>query len=71
MGKCRFFVESCGVCRILINTKCTENCKFRKTNDEFYEGIRHAEDILRRKGLVACKVSNLDGEEIMTTRKAR
>lgn len=71
MSKCRFYVESCDVCGILINTKCTENCKFRKTNVEFYEGIRHAEDILRRKGLAACKVRNLDGGEIMTTRKVK
>ena len=51
MYKCRFYNKDKSNCTILANTKCSEKCKFRKTNAEFYEGIKHAEEILERNVL--------------------
>lgn len=71
MAKCRFYNEEFSRCTILSNVECSEKCKFRKTDVEFYEGIKHAEEILKAKGLAACTARNPDGGEIMTTRKIR
>ena len=66
MNKCRFYNKDKSNCSILANTKCSEKCKFRKTDVEFYEGIKHAEEIL-----VPCVVHTTDKGEIMTTMKIK
>lgn len=71
MPKCRFYNKDFCRCSVLSDTKCSEKCKFRKTDEEFYEGIKHSEEILKSKGLVACTVRSPEGGEIMTTRKVR
>ena len=71
MNKCRFYNKDKSNCSILANTKCTEKCKFRKTDTEFYEGIKHAEEILERKGLAPGVVHIPDKGDIMTTMKIR
>ena len=71
MNKCRFYDKDKSNCTILANTKCSEKCKFRKTDTEFYEGIKHAEEILERKGLAPCVVHTIDKGDIMTTIKIK
>ena len=71
MNKCRFYNKDKSNCTILANTKCSEKCKFRKTDIEFYEGIKHAEEILERKGLAPGVVYTPDKGDIMTTMKIR
>ena len=71
MNKCRFYNKDKSNCTILANTKCSENCKFRKTDAEFYEGIKRAEEILERKGLAPGVVHTPDKGDIMTTMKIR
>ena len=71
MNKCRFYNKDKSNCTILSNTKCSEKCKFRKTNAEFYEGIKHAEEILEKKGLVSGVVYTTDKGDIMTTMKIK
>lgn len=71
MNKCRFYNKKFCKCSILANTKCSEKCKFRKTDVEFYEGIKHAEEILERKGLAPCVVHIPDKGDIMTTMKIK
>ena len=71
MNKCRFYNKDKSNCTILANTKCCEKCKFRKTDTEFYEGIKHAEEILERKGLAPGVVHTPDKGDIMTTMKIK
>ena len=71
MNKCRFYNKDKLNCIILANTKCSEKCKFRKTDAEFYEGIKHAEEILERKGLAPGVVHTPDKGDIMTTMKIK
>ena len=67
MYKCRFYNKDKSNCIILANTKC----KFRKTDAEYYEGIKHAKKILERKGLAPCVAHTTDKGDIMTTMKIR
>ena len=71
MYKCRFYNKDKLNCTILANTKCSEKCKFKKTDVEFYEGIKHAEEILERKGLAPVVVHTPDKGDIMTTMKIK
>ena len=71
MYKCRFYNKDKSNCTILANTKCSEKCKFRKTDTEFYEGIKHAEEILERKCLAPCVVHTTDKGDIMSTIKIK
>ena len=71
MYKCRFYNKDKLNCAILANTNCSEKCRFRKTDTEFYEGIKHAEEILVSKGLAPCVVHTTDKGDIMTTMKIR
>lgn len=71
MNKCRFYNKDKSDCTILANTKCSEKCKFRKTDVEFYEGIKHADEILVLKGLAPCVVHTPDKSDIMTTMKIK
>ena len=72
MSECRF-MDNTGVecCRFLDVTHCPENCNFRKTEQEFQEGLRHAKDILDAKGLVAYSTINDQGVRIVSTRRAK
>lgn len=69
MSECRF-MDDTGVecCRLLDVTHCPENCKFRKTEQEFQDGLQHAKDSLRAKGLVAYSTINDQGVRIISTR---
>ena len=71
MYKCRFYNKDKSNCTILANTKRKKKCKFRKTDAEFYEGIKHAEEILERKSLAPCVVHTPDKGDIMTTMKIK
>lgn len=71
MNKCRFYNKDKLNCTILVNAKCSEKCKFRKTDVEFYEGIKHADEILERKSLASCVVHTFDKGDIMTTMKIK
>ena len=72
MSECRF-MDDTGVecCRLLDVTHCPEKCKFRKTEQEFQDGLRNAKDILRAKGLVAYSTINDQGVRIVSTRRAK
>lgn len=69
MSECRFRDDTDEEwCRLLDVTYCPENCKFRKTEREFQEGLRHAANILGAKGLVAYSKTNDQGVRIVSTR---
>ena len=65
IGGCIFrFGEQCSI----LNTKKCKGCKFKKTQEEWNEGQRKAEEILKSKGLEACEGVDLNGDRIITTR---
>ena len=72
MSECRF-MDDTGVecCSLLDVPYCPENFKFRKTEQEFQDGLRNAEDILIAKGLVAYSTINDQGVRIVSTRRAK
>ena len=72
MSECRF-MDDTGVecCSLLDVTHCPENCKSRKTEQEFQDGLRNAKDSLRAKGLVAYSTINDQGVRIVSTRRAK
>lgn len=56
-------------CNILDVARCPENCKFRKTEAEYNDGIRRAQYILDAKGLKAYQTYDDNGVKIMSTRR--
>ena len=72
MRECSF-QDDTGVegCSLLDVPYCPENCKFRKTEQEFQDGLRNAKDSLRAKGLVAYSTINDQGGRIVSTRRAK
>lgn len=58
-------------CDILDVVSCPKDCKFRKTNLEYNDGIRKAQSILDKKGLVDCECYNEKGIKIMSTRSVK
>ena len=50
MNDC-FFYDKTGCCDILIVKKCPKNCRFRKTEAEYYRDIKRAEQLLISKNL--------------------
>ena len=48
-NSCRFNAGK--KCIALSICSCPKNCKFAKTNDEFYSSLTQAQRILREKGL--------------------
>lgn len=70
-NRCRY-INDLGweCCSLLDVAECPKNCKFRKTESEFQEGLRHAKDILDAKGLVAYSTINDQGVRIVSTRRA-
>ena len=72
MGECRFMDDTGVECGSLLDVPyCPENCKFRKTEQEFQDGLRNAKDSLRAKGLVAYSTINDQGVRIVSTRRAK
>ena len=65
MNNCMFYFSE-GYCKILKTQKC-DRCKFRKTEQQFIEGQKHADDLLAAKGLKKRVVSN--GEQSYMTVK--
>lgn len=55
-------------CVILLSTHCSEKCSFRKTKEEFFDGMSKSNEILIKKGLVPIIVKK-DGKTIITTRR--
>lgn len=62
MLKC--FFDANGQCNILTKKACSSECKFRRTEEEFYAAQRNADEILRKKGLERLVTST-----IVTTRR--
>lgn len=58
-------------CDILDVVRCPENCKFRKTQAEYNDGIRKAQSILDAKGLKPFQCYDDNGIKIMSTRSIR
>ena len=50
MNDC-FFLDVTGECRVLTVKKCPKNCRFRKTEAEYYRDIKRAEQLLMSKNL--------------------
>ena len=50
MNDC-FFLDVTGECRALTVKKCPKNCRFRKTEAEYYRDIKRAEQLLMSKNL--------------------
>lgn len=71
-NRCRY-INDLGweCCSLLDVAECPKNCKFRKTEEEYQEGQRHARSILEAKGLVAYSTINDQGVRIISTRKAK
>lgn len=66
MDKCAF--NHFGKCTILTDVKCSENCKFRKTEDEFMANQSLAEKRLKDKGLTATIVHTDEGPIVSVRR---
>ena len=72
MSECRFMDDTGVECCILLDVPyCPENCKFRKTEQEFQDGLRNAKYSLRAKGLVAYSTINDQGVRIVSTRSVK
>lgn len=72
MSECRFRDDTGAEwCRLLNVSECPENCKFRKTEQEFQDGLRNAKNILVARGLVAYSTINDQGVRIVSTRRAK
>lgn len=63
MKDCMFYFSE-GHCKILKTQKC-EHCKFRKTEQQYIDGQKHADESLKHKGLKKQVVSN--GEQSYVT----
>ena len=50
MNDC-FFLDVTGECRALTVKNCPKNCRFRKTEAEYYRDIKRAEQLLMSKNL--------------------
>lgn len=65
IGGCIFrFGEQCSI----LNSKKCKGCKFKKTQQEWTEGQKKGEEILKSKGLEACEGLDLNDNRIVTTR---
>lgn len=62
---CIFF--GFGRCRILLGSECSDHCKFRKTEQEFFDDDARASKILRKKGLKKVITDTKDGRMIVST----
>lgn len=58
-----------GKCTILTETKCSLECKFRKTDDEYILGQTVAAQSLESKGLERVLVRTDDGPRMSVRRK--
>ena len=63
MNDC-FFSDVTGGCRVLTVKKCPKNCRFRKTEAEYYRDIKRAEQLLMSKNL-----RSVVKDEIVTVEK--
>lgn len=59
MSKC-FFCRF-GHCQILKNTACSNKCKFKKTEDQYFEDQCRAEEMLKARGLKRAIVQTPEG----------
>lgn len=71
-NRCRY-INDLGweCCSLLDVAKCPKKCKFRKTEEEYQEGQRHARSILDAKGLEVCDVFDSQGVHRISTRRAK
>lgn len=70
--ECMFKDEQDGVfkrCRALVVDECPKNCKFKKTEIDFYCESERAEKRLQRLGLKPYVRTDADGVKIMSVRK--
>lgn len=71
-NRCRYINDLGWECCSLLNVEeCPENCKFRKTEEEYQEGQRHARSILDAKGLEVCDVFDSQGVHRISTQRAK
>lgn len=66
-GACYFMLGD--GCKILRVTNCPPNCKFRKTAEEYDDGIRKADERLQQLGLTRVVQQVSDSENIVTTKR--
>lgn len=59
-----------GKCTILTETKCSENCKFKKTEDELITGDLITKKSLEDKGLEKVLIHTDEGPKISVRRKS-
>ena len=71
MSTCYFLGEDANGdyrCKALCIDECPANCKFRKTKNEFFEGVENARNRLTEKGLKPVTVFK-GSRQIMTTER--
>lgn len=69
---CYFMLGDNGIfesCKILRVTSCPPDCKFRKTAEEFDDGIRKADERLQQLGLTRVVQQVSGGENIVTAKR--
>lgn len=76
MDKCYFRVDDVhGIfkrCNALVVGKCKNyKCKFRKTEQEYFDGMEKSKKRLRDLGLIVIDKYTETGEHIMTTERKR
>ena len=64
MKDCMFYFSE-GHCKILKTQKC-EHCKFRKTEQQYIDGQKHADESLKYKGLRKCMRHYSDGTQYVS-----
>lgn len=67
MSKCKFDVRP-GYCTALTEKEC-DGCKFYKTEKEFNEGLKRANEILCEKGLTPVVTTDENGKNIVSVQK--
>lgn len=64
MSNCMFYFEE-GRCKILRIQDCNK-CKFEKTEQQYIDGQKHADEILKCKGLRRCMRHYSDGTQYVS-----
>ena len=67
---CAYYVCGFGKCRILTECEC-KGCKFKKSDTEIWEGMRKANETLKKKGLKKVRKVKPDGTLYVSVEKLK
>ena len=67
MNDCMFYFKE-GYCKALYRQEC-EGCTFKKTEQQYIDGQKHAEELLAAKGLRSCIRHCSDGTKCVSVER--